>query len=261
MTHQRSDNVLIERTDGIVTVTINRPEKKNAITVPMFAELTSVFNQIAHSSTDRVVILTGAGGNFCSGADLWAEKTERLHILARMRQLGEAAIALQRMPQPVIAKINGVCVGAGMSLALGCDLMLAAQSSRFSMIFAKRALSLDMGASWLLPRQIGMHRAKELALFGDIISATDAHEMGLLNRVVADDRLDSTVDEWARRLLSGPPVAMAQSKFLLNDSLTMSLTQAIDNEGAAQSVNSSTADSAEALAAFTERRSASYHGF
>lgn len=254
-------NLDVSRDDGIVTVTINRPAKKNAITVPMFAELTDTFYDIAHRSADRVVILTGADGNFCSGADLWAEKAEKMHILTQMRRLGEAAIALQRMPQPVIAKIRGVCVGAGMSLALGCDLALAADTARFSMIFAKRSLSLDMGASWLLPRQIGLHRAKELALFGDIIPAADAQAMGLINRVVGDDDLDATVDDWARRLASGPPIAMAQSKFLLNDALSMSFTQAIDAEGAAQSVNSGTSDSAEALAAFTERRTPTFRGF
>ena len=257
------EHLQIERANGVVTLTLNRPEKKNAATVEMFQDLAALLTDIAHRPDDRAVVLTGAGGNFCSGVDLWGDPGVRaveVPMLTRMRQLGEAAIALQRMPLPVIAKVRGVAAGAGMSLALGCDLVLAARDARFSMIFAQRGLSLDLGASWLLPRQIGLHRAKELALFGDVLSAADVHAMGLLNRVVDDDQLDLLTAEWAQRLATGPSLALAQSKFLLNDSMAMSLTQAIDAEGAAQTVSSVTADCAEGLRAFVQRRPPQFQG-
>lgn len=255
------ETLRVERDAGVVTVTINRPEKKNAMTMPMFARLGDIVHEIAGNPHDRVVILTGAGGNFCSGADLWAERPgPELAMLTRMRRLGEVVVAFGRLPQPVIAKVRGIAAGGGLSLALGADLCVAARSARFSAIFARRGLTLDLGSSWLLPRQIGLQRAKELALFADIHPAEELHRMGLLNRVVDDGELDAFVAGWAARLAAGPPIAMAQTKFLLNDAHLMSLTQAIDAEGAAQTVNNATEDTAEAIRAFVDRREPRFHG-
>ncbi len=158
-------------------------------------------------------------GAFCSGADLWAAGPTRrgtppdLHHAPR----GRRGLALHRIPQPTIAKVGGVAAGAGCNLALGCDLIVASDDARFSEIFARRGLSLDFGGSWLLPRLIGLHRAKEMALFADIMSAKEAEALGLVNRVVPAGELDAFVDDWAPRLAQGPPVALAQTKRLLND--------------------------------------------
>ena len=132
-----------------------------------------------------------------------------------MRHVGDVALALHRLPQPTIAKVRGVAVGAGCNLALGCDLVVAGETARFSEIFAKRGLSVDFGGSWVLPRRVGLHRAKELAFFADIIEANEAERIGLVNRVVPDGELDAFVDDWATRLAAGPPIALALTKRLL----------------------------------------------
>ena len=193
---------------------------------------------------------------------MWAgdDATARQHQLARMRHVTEVAMSLARLPQPVIAKVRGVAVGAGMNMALGCDLVVASENARFSEIFARRGLSIDFGGSWLLPRRVGLHKAKELALFADIINAADAERLGLVNRVVPDVELDGFVDEWAKRLAAMPPIAIAQTKRMLNNSMNVTLEEALDDEGAAQTVNFSTKDTAEAIAAFTEKREPKFQG-
>jgi 2-(1,2-epoxy-1,2-dihydrophenyl)acetyl-CoA isomerase len=254
------DTIQVDRHDGVVTITLNRPQKKNAINDVMWDELLATFRAIGDSSDDRVVILTGAAGEFCSGADLTSSAGRQRHQLAAMRHVGDVALALHRLPQPTIAKVRGVAVGAGLNMALGCDLVVAGPSARFSEIFARRGLSIDFGGSWVLPRRIGLHRAKELVLFGEIIDAVEAERIGLVNRVVADDHLDAFVDEWAGRLAAGPPLALAMSKRMLNNSMHVTLEEALDDEGAAQTVNFASADTAEAMAAFVERRAPSFRG-
>lgn len=251
----------VSRADGVVTITLSRPEKKNAINGPMWDELLATFREISTSSLDRVVVITGAGGDFCSGADLTGDDgSERPHYLANMRHVGDVALALHKLPQPTIAKVRGVSVGAGCNLALGCDLVVAGDTARFSQIFARRGLSLDFGGSWLLPRRVGLHKAKELALFADIIGAAEAGEIGLVNRVVPDAELDAFVADWASRLAGGPPIALAQTKRMLDNSMNVTFDQALDDEGASQSVNSATRDTAEAMAAFVEKRQPKFSG-
>jgi 2-(1,2-epoxy-1,2-dihydrophenyl)acetyl-CoA isomerase len=208
-------------------------------------------------------VITGAGGEFCSGADLSARSAsgKQVHQLAAMRHVNDAALSLHRMPQPTIAKVRGVAVGAGCNMALGCDLVVASETARFSEIFAKRGLSLDFGGSWLLPRRVGIHRAKELALFGDIISAADAKEMGLVNRVLPDGELDAFVDGWAKRLAAGPPIALALTKRMLNNAMNVTMEEALDDEGAAQTVNFGTKDTLEAMEAFMQKREPKFKGY
>jgi enoyl-CoA hydratase/carnithine racemase len=257
------ETLQVFRKNSVVTVTINQPTKKNAIDRSMWDGLTEIFREIAANANDRVVVVTGAGQDFCSGADLSARggaNQEQVHQLAAMRRVNDACIALQRMPQPTIAKVRGVAVGAGCNLALGCDLVVAADNARFSEIFVRRGLSLDFGGSWVLPRRIGMHRAKELAFFADIIGATEAERIGLVNRVVADAQLDAFVHDWATRLAAGPPIALAQTKRLLNNSANVTLEEALDDEGAAQAVNFGTKDTVEAMTAFIEKREPRFTG-
>jgi enoyl-CoA hydratase/carnithine racemase len=147
-----------------------------------------------------------------------------------------------------------------MNLALSCDLIAASDDARFSEIFAKRGLSLDFGGSWLLPRLIGLHRAKELALLAEIIDAGRAAELGLVNRVVADGELDALVDDWATRLAGGPPIALAMSKRMLNNSFSVTLEEALEDEGLSQTVNFATKDTPEAIAAFMQKRDPEFHG-
>ncbi|MGI9052280.1 MAG: enoyl-CoA hydratase/isomerase family protein [Ilumatobacteraceae bacterium] len=276
------ETLLVDRADGVVTITLDRPERKNAANAQMWDELLCVFRDVGLRAEDRVLVITGAGGDFCSGADVGgmapsrSEATStadddgnadgdgqpggRVHGLASMRHVGDVALALRRLPQPTIAKVRGVAVGAGMNMALLCDLVVASDNARFSEIFARRGLTIDFGGSWVLPRRVGLHRAKELALFADIIDAAEADRIGLVNRVVPDAELDAFVDDWVGRLAAGPPIALAQTKRLLDNAIGITLEQALDDEGAAQTINFATADTAEAVQAFLAKRQPEFQG-
>ena len=213
------------------------------------------------------MVLTGTGEAFCSGADLGGGNSDgtpdpraNQSRLASMRHIGDVCNALARIPQPTIAKVRGVAVGAGCNMALICDLVVASENARFSEIFSKRGLSLDFGGSWLLPRRIGLHKAKELAFFADIINAAEAESIGLVNRVVPDVELDAFVENWAQRLAQGPPIALAMTKRLLNNSMNVTLEEALDDEGLSQTVNFSTKDTGEAMKAFMEKRDPQFKG-
>lgn len=257
---QQPETLDVDRTGGVVTVTLDRAERKNAISGRMFDELLALFREVHDRDEDRVLVVTGAGGDFCSGADLAAPAAPESHPLERMRRIGDVALALHRLGKPTIAKVRGVAVGAGWNLALGCDLVAAAEDARFSQIFARRGLSIDFGGSWLLPRLVGLHRAKELALLAEIISAEQARELGLVNRVVPDGELDALVDDWAQRLADGPPVALSLTKRLLNAGGEASMAQAVEDEARSQVTNFATEDTGEAFAAFLEKRDPVFTG-
>jgi len=261
--------ILVERSGGVVTITFNRTKTKNSVNGVMWGELIEELNHIQHNGDDRVVVFTGAGGEFCSGADLSTvmassgEPTKarsHSHFYYAMREVSNAIMLIHRLPQPTIAKVRGVAVGVGNNIAFGCDLVVAGETARFSQIFSKRGLSLDGGGSWLLPRRVGLHKAKELAFFADIIDASEADRMGLVNRVVADADLDAFVADWCDRLVALPPIALAQSKRMLNNSMNVTLEEALDDEGTAQSVNFGTKDTAEAITAWMQKRTPTFKG-
>ncbi len=256
--------LIVERDRGVVVVTMNRPERRNAANAVMLAELLEIFEEVERTAGDRVMVLTGAGGSFCSGADLGDPNGPASDPsqpgLVRMRRLGDVALALHRLNKPTIAKVDGFAVGAGFSLALGCDLVVASDRARLSMIFARRGLSLDNGASWLLPRLVGMAKSMEIALFADMLDAHRAEQMGLVNRVVAAEELDAFTDDWARRLAAGPPIALSMTKTLLHGSWSSTMEQAVENEARCQAVNFGTADTAEAMAAFVAKRDPTFTG-
>jgi enoyl-CoA hydratase/carnithine racemase len=260
------ETLIVEREAGVVTVTMNRPQRKNAANVLMFTELTEIFTQIERNREDRVMILTGAGGSFCTGADL-ADPDPKgptsgtsSSSLAGMRRLGDVALALHRVTKPTIAKVDGHAVGAGLSLALGCDLIVCSDQAKLSMIFSRRGLSLDNGASWLLPRMVGMAKAKEIALFGGMWSGDEALALGLVNRVLPVGELDDFVADWAATLAAGPPLALSMTKTMLNASAQSSMEQAVENEARCQAVNFASKDTTEALAAFIEKREPTFVG-
>jgi 2-(1,2-epoxy-1,2-dihydrophenyl)acetyl-CoA isomerase len=267
------ETIVVERSEkGVTTITLSRPRVKNAIDGQMWAELGDELRRISDSSDDRVVVLTGAGGDFCSGADVSGMSPAggdedaagngdaRPHHLASMRRVGDVAMTLHRLPQPTIAKVRGIAAGAGLNMALLCDLVVAGETARFSEIFARRGLTIDFGGSWILPRRVGLHRAKELTLLAEIIDAAQAREIGLVNRVLPDEELDAFVDDWAGRLAGGPPIALAMSKRLLDNSLSVTLEEALDDEGRCQTVNFATRDTAEAVSAFLAKREPAFEG-
>ncbi len=258
------ETLLVTHRDGVATVTMNRPARRNAANGTMWRELLETFDDVATDRDVRVVVLTGAGDAFCSGADLGDPSDVAGRpgdpYLVQMRALGDVALRLHRIPKPTIAKVGGVAAGAGMSMALGCDLVVASDTARFSQIFARRGLTIDFGASWLLPRLVGLHRAKELAFFADILDAETAADFGIVNKVVPAAELDGVVDDWARRLAEGPPLALSMTKTLLNSSMAVSMEQALEEEARAQSVNFASADTMEALRAFAEKREPRFTG-
>lgn len=250
---------------GVAHLTLDRPEALNALT-PDQREL--LIELLADASADpdvRVVVVTGTGRGFCTGADLrgGAAGGERVAgDVARMIRQGAQRLiaAVLDCEKPVIAAVNGTAAGLGAHLALACDLVLAAESAKFIEVFVRRGLVPDGGGAYLLPRLIGPHRAKELMFFGDALCAADAERLGLVNRVVPDAELDKTARDWAARLAVGPTRALALTKQLVNASLDGDRTAAFAAEAAAQEINMTTADAQEGVRSFVERRSPEYRG-
>jgi enoyl-CoA hydratase/carnithine racemase len=251
--------VLLTRDGAVATITLSNPRRKNAMSRAAWRALRAALAEVAASDA-RVLVVTGAAGEFCAGADLSGAGEERRPPLVDMTEVNQACLALHRLPVPTIARVDGVAVGAGMNLALACDFVVASSRARFSEIFVRRGLSVDFGGSWVLPRLIGLHRAKELVLLGDMLGAQQALAWGLVREVVEPGELDAAVARLADRLLAGPPVAMRLSKRMLNDSFEASLDRALEDEARSQQVNFATDDTAEAGRAFLEKRDPVFRG-
>jgi 2-(1,2-epoxy-1,2-dihydrophenyl)acetyl-CoA isomerase len=259
--------VRVDRDGHVATVTLDRPASKNACTGDMWVALGASFRELSWSGA-RAIVLTGANGDFCTGADLGgggeadgAGSSGRFApMVDAMRVLGDAVLAVHGCPVPVVAKVDGLCVGAGLGLALAADLMWCSDRARFSAIFAKRGLSLDFGTSWLLCRRIGVHKAKELAFTAKMISGAEAVDIGFANAVVPADDLDGAVHELVDTIAAGPPIALSSTKRELDNASTLSLAQALEIETLAQSVNVQTDDLREALLAYMERRPPTFQG-
>jgi enoyl-CoA hydratase/carnithine racemase len=253
------DQVLLSADlDGVRTLTLNRPGRKNAINAQLWVELADALRAAARDRYLRALVITGAGGAFCSGADI--STPEDIHPKDKLRKLTEVALALHELSVPTVAKVTGVAVGAGWNLALGCDFVVATPEARFCQIFSKRGLSVDLGGSWLLPKLVGLQQAKRLVLLAEMIDAEEARSLGLVTWVKPADEIDAFVSDLAARLAGGPPVALAQSKALLNDGANATLREALANEARAQPGNFATADSTEAYAAFAEKREPAFTG-
>jgi enoyl-CoA hydratase/carnithine racemase len=258
-------NIVVERDEHVVTVTIDRPESKNGCTGDMWVALGAVFSDLRYSGA-RAVVLTGAGGEFCSGADLSGAGSATTgsgptgSMLDGMRVLADVVLSIHSCPVPVVAKVDGVCVGAGLGLALAADLTWCSDRARFSAIFAKRGISLDFGTSWLLRQRLPVHKAKELALTAKMISGPEAFEMGLVNAVVPAAELDAATQEVVDAIAGGPPVALSLTKRELDNASSSSLAHALEAEATAQSVNVQTDDMREALMAYIERRPPKFTG-
>ena len=252
--------VHVEREGHVVTVTLDSPKVKNACTGDMWVALGATFRDIAYSGA-RVVLLTGAGDDFCAGADLSGDGGGGFGTMVDgMRVLSDVVLAIHDCPVPVVARIDGACMGAGLGLALAADLAWCTDRARFSVIYAKRGISLDFGTSWLLRQRIGVHKAKELAYTAKTIDGTEAAAIGLVNAALTPDELDGVVREVVDTIAAGPPVALSLTKRQLDQAATSSLAQALELEAMGQSVNVHTEDLREALTAFTERRPPNFKG-
>lgn len=244
--------------DGVRTLTLNRPDRKNALNPELWVALRDALRVITDDDSVRVLVITGAGGAFCSGADI--SVPEDVHPNRKLRRLTDVALALNELPIPTIAKVTGVAVGAGWNLALGCDFVVATPESKFCQIFAKRGLSIDLGGSWLLPKLVGLQQAKRLVMLADTIDAEEARSLGLVTWVQAAEEIDGFVDGVVARLAAGPPVALAHSKALLKAGADTTLPEALANEARTQPGNFATVDSTEAYRAFAEKRDPSFTG-
>jgi 2-(1,2-epoxy-1,2-dihydrophenyl)acetyl-CoA isomerase len=257
------ESTLLETTEGgVLTLTLNRPERRNALDVALITALSARLAAAGEDRAVRCVVLTGAGGAFCAGADLkeamtGAQDPEAGDVMERA--YNPAIRAIRRMPKPVIAAVDGVATGYGASLALAADIRLASERARFALIFARVGLTLDGGASWFLPRLVGL-RAYELALTGDLIDAAEAHRIGLVNHVHPAPDLGRETAALARRLAAGAPLALAAIKANLNAALGPALDAVLEDERIAQRRLFVSADVREGAMAFIEKRPARFTG-
>src|SRR3989440_6116934 len=228
--------------DGIATLTFNRPEVMNALTFEVYGQLRDLFEALRYDEAVRVVVLTGAGDNFCSGGDVHQIIGELLKRdmkghLEFTRITGAVVQNMRLLDKPIIAALNGMTAGAGAVLALASDLRIASEKARLAFLFTRVGLTgADMGAAYLLPRVVGMGRAFELLLLGETIDASTAERYGLVNRVVPHSDLLPAAYEWARRLAQGPTLAISMTKHMLNRELNMDLVAAIEAEAQAQAL-------------------------
>lgn len=253
--------VLSERHARVRWITINRPERQNALDHETIYALRDLVAESAQEEETRVVVLTGAGGAFSSGADLRAGREGRASTGEDVLEVGFNATirAVWNLPKPVIAAVNGVAAGFGCSLALAADIRLASSAARFSLIFVRRGLTLDGGASYFLPRLAGL-RGMEMALTGALIKVEEAYRLGLVNHVFPQEEFRAQVAEYAERLALNAPLALAAIKASIHHALGNSLDQVLTYEMAEQRRMSHTEDFREGVAAFLEKREPVYKG-
>ena len=249
---------------GIATITLNRPERLNALTFEVYRELTDTFAALREESAVRVVVITGAGRAFCSGGDvhdiigeLFSRNMEGLLEFTRMTC--ELIQNIRALPKPVIASLNGTTAGAGACIALASDIRIASEEAKIAFLFVKVGLAgTDMAASFLLPRIVGLAKATEMLFTGDFVSATDAERIGLYNRVVPASELGATTRAFAEKLARGPAFALGKTKEMLNRELHMNFQTALESEAQAQAICMQHPDYREAYEAFVAKREAKF---
>ena len=255
---------LYEQSNGIATITLNRPERLNAITFEVYRELTDLFVTLRNENDVRVVVITGAGRAFCSGGDVREiigelQGRDAEGLLDFTRLTCELIQNMRALPKPIIASLNGTTAGAGACIALASDLRIAAEEAKIAFIFVKVGLAgTDMGATYLLPRVVGLAKATELLMTGDFISAEEAAAIGLYNRVVPRDQLETVTCEFAEKLARGPAVGLAKTKEMLNREMHMGFESALEAEAVTQALCMQTPDFREAHSAFLEKRPAKF---
>ena len=263
-----SDHLLVTHESGVTTLTMNRPDSRNALSMEMRAELNKVFHELELDDTVRCIVLEGAGSHFMAGGDLKgmyeelgktpAEKKQ--HFVQRIHNLHPIMFAMRRMPKPIVAKVRGAAAGAGVSMALACDLVIASEDAFFTLAYVNIGTTPDGSSTFHLPRSMTIKQAMEMTLLGDRITAERAREMGFVNFVVPNDELDAETDKLAARFAAGPTFVYGQAKRLLYRSDTSQWESQLQAEAEAFAACASREDFAEGVTAFLEKRKAVFTG-
>lgn len=271
--NESADHIVHQVTNGVLLITINRPEVKNALGSDDRLRIVDLLERASQDLFIRAVVLTGSGGSFCAGADLrsareplprpeGAPDVAQGDVGRGIRLYAQRLItAIMDCEKPVIAAVDGIAAGMGAHIAFACDLIIASEDVRFIEVFIRRALVPDAGGAYLLARMVGPHKAKELMFFGDDVRAADAERLGLVNKIVPTDQLAATAMEWAARLAGGPTRTLALTKSLVNRSLETDRGAAFDAEAQAQDINMMTHDGQEGVQSFVQRRKPDFLGW
>lgn len=258
----RYETIILETKDGIGTLTLNRPEKLNAVNRKMSEELHGALVEIAKDTGVRALVVTGAGRGFCSGADVsdMAQAASPIENRYWTQMAHRALLGLTELEKPVIAKVNGPVVGIGCSLALSADIVIASESARFSLIFSRVGLIPDGGSLFHLPRLVGLAKAKELVFTARMLDAKEAVRIGLISKAVPIDMLDNEVGTLAKQLAEGPTAAFGMAKKIMNKGLSLDLSSVLECEAFGQAMAGTTEDAQEGVMAFLEKRKAEFKG-
>lgn len=267
MTVEATNELRLEKDEGIATLTFNRPEKMNAMTTEMWLRLREIIEDVRRDEETKVLVMTGSGNAFCAGSDVVKRLAARVAGEQRdatrrekLEPVGYLASLINSMSKPIIGAINGVAAGAGISLALLCDIRIASEKARFGAAWVKIGLIPDLAATYLLPRTVGLDKALELMITGDVIGAREAERIGLVTRVVPDEDLLKVSTELARRIAQGPTIAIDFIKRAAYRGLFNTLDEQLDFESYAQNVCRGTEDHREGVAAFQEKRPPRFRG-
>lgn len=260
-----NDMVLQKLEAGLLTITMNRPERKNALNPEMVAALVEAARRAADDPEVRAVLFKGAGGSFCVGGDVKSMAAGRAPLpfevkMANLRRGMEVSRILHQMPKPVVAQLDGAAAGAGLSMALSCDLRIASESCKITTAFAKVGFSGDYGGTYFLTQLLGSARARELYLTSPVLTAKEAHAIGMVTKVVADAEIDAAAHELALSLAQGPSIALGYIKRNINNAEHLPLEDCFDGEAIHHTRCSDTEDHKEAAKAFVEKRKPAFRG-
>jgi len=267
------ETLIYEKADGIARITLNRPEKLNALAYPMEPEIGMAVDEAGRDNEVRVLVITGAGRGFCAGGDFRYSQVRTGEVSAEEAEIGgesipgrliqrlfQGILTLQRMDKPTIAMVNGPAVGGGFDLALACDLRIGSPNSRFMVAFTRIGLVPATGGAWLLPRVVGLPKALELIYTGDFVEAEEAHRIGLLNQLVPSEKLEEETMSLARKLADNPPVSMRLDKFMVYKGLDTDLESALGLGAACLAMALQSEDHLEGIKAFAEKRQPVFRG-
>ena len=255
--------ILLSNEDGVTTLTLNRPDKLNSFTDEMLEEFGLAMDEVARDEQSRVLVITGAGRGFCAGADLALalfKTTSAIEARKGMDAFNRIPLKIRALAKPVIACVNGVAAGAGANVALACDMIVASEQARFGQAFVNVGIHVDTGGIYFLPRAVGVPKAMELMMTGDLIDAKEAWRIGMINKVVPAEELGKATKELAQKIANGPPVALSMIKRSVYKTLGGDLSASLDCESDNQAMLLNSEDNKEGIKAFREKRKPVFKG-